>query len=68
MASNLNYHISGWLERIEANLVDFAQRSDVTEAERIEFITHQYHLVMLIHRALAGKVIFTGAKPVAVTV
>lgn len=64
MATNLNRQISGWLEKIEANLAKFAERTDVTEEERIEFIGHQYHLVMLIHKALAGKVIFTGAKPV----
>ena len=62
--SNFNHHIYGWLEKIEANIAKFRERNDVSPDEKIEFITHQYHLVMLIHRALNGQVIFTGARPV----
>lgn len=66
MSSNHNQHIYGWLEKIEANIAKFRERDDVTNADKIEFITHQYHLVMLIHRALNGSVIFVGARPITV--
>jgi hypothetical protein len=62
--SNHNQQIYGWLEKIEANIEQFKNRTDVTDDEKIEFIAHQYHLVMLIHRALNGTVIFVGARPV----
>lgn len=62
--SNFNHHIYGWLEKIEVNIAKFKERIDVSPDAQIEFITHQYHLMMLIHRALNGQVIFTGAKPV----
>lgn len=59
---NLNHHVYGWLEKIQENIDNFKARPDVTSADQIEFITHQYHLVMLIYRALKGQVIFVGAK------
>lgn len=62
--SNHNQQIYGWLEKIEANIAKFKNRTDITDEDRIEFITHQYHLVMLIHRALNGQVIFVGARPI----
>ena len=62
--SNHNQQIYGWLEKIEANVTTFKNRMDVTDDEKLEFIAHQYHLVMLIHRALNGTVIFVGARPV----
>jgi len=62
--SNHNQQIYGWLEKIEANIAKFKNWTDVTDEDRIEFITHQYHLVMLIHRALNGQVIFVGARPI----
>jgi hypothetical protein len=61
--TNYNYHIYGWLEQIEKTIAKFKERTDVTDEDRIEFITHQYHLVMLIYRALSGKVIFAGSRP-----
>ena len=64
MATNYNQHIHGWLEKIEANVAKFRENTDASQADKIEFITHQYHLVMLIHKALNGKVIFVGAKPI----
>jgi hypothetical protein len=64
MTSNHNEQIHGWLEKIEANIAKFKARTDVTDEEKLEFIQHQYHLVMLIHRALNGQVIFVGAKPI----
>jgi hypothetical protein len=62
--SNHNQQIYGWLEKIEANVEQFKNRIDVTDDEKLEFIAHQYHLVMIIHRALNGTVIFVGARPV----
>ncbi|CAB4129433.1 hypothetical protein UFOVP116_6 [uncultured Caudovirales phage] len=62
--TNYNKQIAGWLDKIEANIVNFKNRTDVTTNEKVEFITHQYHLVMLINRALKGQVIFVGAPPV----
>lgn len=59
-----NRYVYDWLEKIEANIAKFKERVDVTDTDRAEFITHQYHLVMLIHRALNGKVIFVGARPI----
>jgi hypothetical protein len=58
----LNHHIHGWLEKIQENIDNFNARTDVTNDDKIEFITHQYHLVMLIYRALNSQVIFVGAK------
>lgn len=65
MRSNHNEQIYGWLEKIEANIEKFKARPDVTDEDKIEFITHQYHLVMLIHRALNGQVLFVGARPIS---
>lgn len=59
-----NHYIHGWLEKIEANIAKFKQQVAPTEADQLEFISHQYHLVMLIHRVLNGQVIFAGAKAV----
>jgi len=64
MTSNLNQHLFGWLEKIEANIKRFENQQNPTPDDKIEFITHQYHLVMLIYRALNGQVIFVGAKPI----
>lgn len=65
LSTNLNYHIHGWLEKIEDNVAAYKEIvSTTTSDEDIEFLTHQYHLMMLIHKALEQKVIFTGAKPI----
>jgi len=64
MTSNLNQHLFGWLEKIEANIEKFSSQPNQTPDDQIEFITHQYHLVMLIYRALNGQVIFVGARPI----
>jgi hypothetical protein len=64
VSSNHNQQIYGWLEKIEANIAKFKQKVDVSDEERIDFITHQYHLVMLINRALNGQVLFVGARPI----
>lgn len=66
--SNHNQQIYGWLEKIEENVKKFKNRSDVTADEKLEFLAHQYHLVMLIHRALNGQVIFVGARAVNNTI
>jgi hypothetical protein len=65
--SNHNQQIYGWLEKIENNINKFKKdqnESNMTDEDRLFFITHQYHLVMLIHKALNGKVIFVGARPI----
>ena len=62
--TNYNKQIAGWIDKIEENIAKFKARTDVTQEEKIEFITHQYHLVMLINRALKGQVIFVGAPAV----
>jgi hypothetical protein len=65
MNSRYNHHIHGWLEKIESNIEKFRKNyPNPSNAERLEFISHQYHLVMLINRALQGTVIFVGAKPI----
>ena len=64
MINKYNQHIHGWLEKIEANVAKFKEKQDASQDDKIEFITHQYHLVMLINRALNGQVIFVGAKPI----
>lgn len=66
MHSRYNHHIHGWLEKIEANIQKFREQQNPTQNDKIEFITHQYHLVMLINRALNGQVIFVGAKPIQI--
>lgn len=61
----INYHIHGWLEKIEDNLAQYkTEINNTTSEEDIYFITHQYHLMMLINRALAGTAVFAGAKPI----
>ena len=62
MTSNLNHHLYGWLEKIQANINSFKERTDVSDLDRIEFISHQYHLVMIIYQALNKQVIFVGAR------
>jgi len=61
--SNHNQQIYGWIEKIQSNITKFKIREDVTNEDKLEFISHQYHLVMLIHRALNGHVLFVGARP-----
>ena len=65
-SSNHNQQIYGWLEKIEANIEKYRNQQNPTQDDKFEFITHQYHLVMLIHRALNGQVIFVGARPIDV--
>jgi gluconate kinase len=62
--TNHNKQIHGWLEKIQANITKFKEIENLTDDDRAEFITHQYHLVMLIYKALNGQVIFVGAKPI----
>jgi hypothetical protein len=64
MKTNHNEQIYGWLEKIEANVAKFKAGESISNEEKLEFIQHQYHLVMLIHRALNGQVIFAGARPI----
>jgi len=63
MTSRLNQYLHDWIEKIEENIKNFKSQEDTNDDEKLEFISHQYHLVMLIHRALNGQVIFVGAKP-----
>ena len=62
--SNYNTYICGWIEKIQSNIQKFKDSEDFTDADKIEFITHQYHLLMLINKALIGQVLFVGAKPI----
>lgn len=62
--SHYNKQIAGWVEKIEDNITKFKSRNDTTPAEKLEFISQQYHLVMIINRALKGQVIFVGAPVV----
>lgn len=62
-----NHHIYHWIEKIETNISSFKSRKRITNKQRVEFITHQYHLVMLIYRALNNQVIFVGANPISDT-
>lgn len=64
MSTHYNHHIYNWLEKIQHNIENFKKNKNATNEERVEFISHQYHLVMIIHRALTGNVIFVGAKPI----
>lgn len=64
--SHLNHHITGWVEKIQDNVSEFRSRGVVSDSERLDFILHQYQLVMLIYRALNGQVIFVGAKPIEI--
>ena len=68
MSTNYNHHIYNWLGKIQTNIENFKEKGDATNEERVEFISHQYHLVMIIHRALTGNVIFVGANPIDETV
>ena len=60
--SNHNVYICEWLEKIQSNLRN-SKLDEFTNDEKIDFIQHQYHLMMLIHKALKGQVLFVGAKP-----
>jgi hypothetical protein len=61
--SNHNVYICEWLEKIQSNLRN-SKLDEFTNDEKIDFIQQQYHLMMLIHRALNGQVLFVGAKPI----
>jgi hypothetical protein len=61
--SNFNHHIYNWIGKIQDNILKFKDLES-TDDDRVEFITHQYHLVMLIFKALNGQVIFVGANPI----
>ena len=60
--SNHNIYISEWLEKIQSNLRN-SKLDEFANDEKIDFIQHQYHLMMLVHKALNGQVLFVGAKP-----
>ena len=62
--SRHNILIPDWIEKIQNNINNFKELDDPTLDEKLEFIIHQYHLVMLINRAINGHVIMTGAKPI----
>lgn len=62
--AHINYHIHGWIEKIEDNVKEFKSQVDVTDDEAMQFISHQYHLIMLIYQALNNQTIFVGAKPI----
>jgi uncharacterized lipoprotein YbaY len=60
----LNQHIHGWLEKIQENIDVYKLSDDTSDDGKLAFISHQYHLVMLIYKALNSQVIFVGAiKP-----
>ena len=62
---NINHHIYYWLEKVEKNIAEYKEVANtLTDAEKAEFITFQYHLVMLINNALSGESIFVGANPI----
>jgi hypothetical protein len=60
--SSINYHIEYWIEKIDENFIEFSKIKDPTPQQQIEFAQHQYHLVMVIHRTLSGRLIFTGSR------
>lgn len=62
--SRHNILIPDWIEKIQMNIKTFKEKDNPTNDEKIDFIIHQYHLVMLIYRAINGQVIMTGAKPI----
>jgi uncharacterized lipoprotein YbaY len=60
--NRLNQHIHGWLEKIQENIDAYKLSGNTSDDGRLAFISHQYHLVMLIYKALNSQVIFVGAK------
>ena len=62
--ANRNKLIHGWLTKIETNLNRFISEGNLSDADKIEFITAQYHLIFLVYRLLNGQVIMVGAPPV----
>ena len=62
--TNRNKLIYGWLDKIETNLNRFISSGNMSDLDKIEFITAQYHLIFLVHRLLNGQVIMVGAPPV----
>ena len=50
------------MTEIQEKIDAFKLRSDVTDTEKLTFISHQYHLVMLIYKTLNGQAIYVGAK------
>jgi len=64
--TNRNKLIHGWLKKIETNLDKFVSEGKMSDEDKIEFITTQYHLIFLVYRLLNGQVIMVGAPPVEV--
>jgi hypothetical protein len=62
--ANRNKLIHGWLTKIEINLDRFISEGNLSDGDKIEFITAQYHLIFLVYRLLNGQVIMVGAPPV----
>jgi hypothetical protein len=62
--ANRNKLIHGWLKKIESNLERFVSEGNLSDADKIEFITAQYHLIFLVYRVLNNQVIMVGAPPV----
>jgi len=61
-----NKYIHGWLEKIESNIQSYKSNSlNLSNEQRTEFITHQYELIMIIHKALNNRVLFAGAKMIS---
>lgn len=61
--SRHNVYIYEWVEKIQSNIQKL-KLHEFTDTEKIDFISQQYHLLMLIHRALNGQVLFVGAKTI----
>jgi hypothetical protein len=62
--SLLAHQIEGWLGKLEKNLDEFMLVSKFDSPADIQFITHQYQCLMMIHMALQGQVMFVGVKPI----
>jgi hypothetical protein len=61
-----NKYIHGWLEKIESNIQSYKSNSlNLSNEQKTEFITHQYELIMIIHKALNNRVLFAGAKMIS---
>lgn len=52
-----------WINGLLKEHERFRQKCEVTPEQQLEFLQQQYEQLFLLHRAVAGQVVFVGAPP-----
>jgi len=59
-----NVQAEQWILELRKSLGKIRRRRKITDDELLSFLSEQYNQLYLIHRAIAGDVVFIGAPPI----